>query len=200
LNNFLGNDKLIIRFISLYVIGLILFFISWTIAYFLFPEGLLKGIGLLDSFAGDTAAESLHKEFMKIFFLNAFGFTLIILGNYILRVRYFSFGYLVPLAWMIMYAVILGTNSFSIPMETTMAPSFAVFTRSGLYEMMAGFLLAVATDTIAINQSESFFSASKPIPKDDRVPMKRNQWIAIGVAFLILAMAAFREAYMIINY
>ncbi len=43
-----------------------------------------------------------------------------------------------------MYAITLGTNSFSIPMEAPMAPSLNVFYRSGLYEMMAGVLIAVS--------------------------------------------------------
>ncbi len=198
MKKFLGNEKIIIRFISLYVLGLILFFISWTIAYLILPEGFLRGIGILGALAGDSAADSVLKEFMIIFSLNLIGFLFIILGNYILRVRYFSFGYLIPLAWMIMYAFILGTNSFTIPMETSMVPSLQVFYRSGLYEMMAGTLLAVATDTISINKSESFFTSSKPILKNERVPMKKDQWLAVIIAIFILAISAFREAYMIV--
>lgn len=198
MKKFLGNEKIIIRFISLYVLGLILFFISWTIAYLILPEGFLRGIGILGALTGDSAADSVLKEFMIIFSLNLIGFLFIILGNYILRVRYFSFGYLIPLAWMIMYAFILGTNSFTIPMETSMVPSLQVFYRSGLYEMMAGTLLAVATDTISINKSESFFTSSKPILKNERVPMKKDQWLAVIIAIFILAISAFREAYMIV--
>ena len=199
MNQLLGNDKIIVRFISLYGLGLVLFFISWSIAYYLLPDGLFRGIGLLGRLAGETSSDTIHREFIMILILNIFGFALIIIGNLILRVKNFSFGYLVPLAWMIIYAVTLGTNSFSIPMETTMAPSLAVFNRSGLYEMMAAVLLAVATNTISINKSETFFTPSKPIPKDKRVPLKKDQWIAVGIAFLILTAAAFREAYMIIS-
>ena len=198
MNHLLGNNNIFIRFISLYALGLILFFMSWTIAYYFLPEGLLRNIGQLGRLAGDTAASSLHREFIQILLLNMLGFTFILGSNFILRVKNISFGYLVPLAWMIMYAVTLGTNSFSIPMEATMAPSLDVFGRSGLYEMMAAVLFAVATNTISFNKSETFFTPSKKVPRAER-SMKKEQWIAMSVALLILAAAAFREAYMIME-
>ena len=196
---FLGHDKLFVRFISLYTLGLVFFFISWTLSYFFMPEGILRGGGLLTALAGDTAADTLGLETMKIFIINIVGMLFIVGSNYILRVKYFSYGYLVVLAWMIMYGAILGTNSFSIPLKETMAPTIAVFRRSGLYEMMAGALIAVATDSISINKSDSFFSTSKPVPKNKRQSIKKDEWIAIGVAVLILFGSALREAYMITN-
>ncbi|MFW5879726.1 MAG: hypothetical protein ACOCUV_02770 [bacterium] len=195
----LGHDKVVIRFISLYILGLVLFFISWTLTYFLVPEGVLREFGFFTELAGDTAADTLGLETMKIFGINFIGMLLIVGGNYILRVKSFSYGYLVALAWMIMYGAILGTNSFAIPLKETMAPTIAVFSRSGLYEMMAGVLLAVATDSISINKSESFFSNSKPVPKNKRTPIKKDQWIAIGISILLLFGSALREAYMIVN-
>lgn len=198
MNKLLGHEKVIIRFVSLYGLGLILFFISWTIAYYFLPEGLVRGIGLLAGMAGDTAADTLYREFIQILLLNMLGFTIILGGNFILRVKNFSFGCLVPLAWMILYAFTLGTNSFAIPMEEAMAPSLAVFGRSGLYEMMAATLFAVSTNTISINKSESFFTSSTKVPRTER-SIKKEQLIAVGIALLILAMAAYREAYMIME-
>ena len=151
------NENL--HLISLYAIGFILFFMSWTIAYYFLPEGLERNIGQLGRLAGDTAASSLHREFIQILLLNMLGFT------------------------------------FSIPMEATMAPSLDVFGRSGLYEMMAAVLFAVATNTISFNKSETFFTPSKKVPRAER-SMKKEQWIAMSIALLILAAAAFREAYM----
>ena len=199
MKSLLGNDKVIIRFLTLYGLGLLLFFISWMIAYYFLPEGLLRGVGVLGVLAGDKAANNMGIEFLKIFGLNLLGWSFIISGNYILRVNYFSFGYLIPLVWMIMYGATLGSNSFSIPLEESLAPSLSVFTRSGLYEMMAGTLFAVATYSISVNQSASFFSRSTPVPKEKRASLKKEDWIAIGMAVFILAGAALREAYMITN-
>jgi hypothetical protein len=70
-------------------------------------------------------------EFFKIFSLNLLAFSFIVLGNYILKVKNFAFGYLVPLAWIILYGVTLGTNSFAISMTARIFPTLKVFWRSG---------------------------------------------------------------------
>ncbi|MFW6208933.1 MAG: hypothetical protein ACOC7X_09530 [Spirochaetota bacterium] len=147
--------------------------------------------------AGDEAAASFLDEFLTIFGVNLIGFLAIILGNLILRVRTIAFGYLIPLAWMLMYGVILGTNSFSVPLAEPLAPTLAVFSRSGLYEMAAAVLLAVATNSISLNRSATFRSSSKPVPKKERSSLQPQQWIAAALSILILAGAALREAYMI---
>ena len=139
------------------------------------------------------------KEFATIFGVNLVGFLAIILGNYILRVRSISFDYLIPLARMIMYGMILGTNSFSLPLAKPMAPTLAVFGRSGLYEMAAAVLLAVATNSISANRSETFRSSSTRVPKQERNSLKPEQWIAVAVSILILAAAALREAHMVMQ-
>ncbi len=195
----LGHDNLAIRFIGLYALGLALFFTSWLASYYFLPEGILRDVSIIGRLAGETAAETAYQEFIQIFGLNLLGWTFILVGNYVLRVDYFSYGYLVPLAWIIMYAVTLGTNSFNIPMETKMAVSLSVFQRSGLWEMMAASLFAVATDSISVNKSDSILHRSKPVPKDERPAFKKEQWQAIIVSILILAAAALREAYMIVN-
>ena len=193
----LKSDKIRMRFIGLYLLSLILLFLSWLIAYYFLPEALLRGRTALSSLAGDSAASSMLLEFFKIFILNILAFSVIIAGNYILRVKYFAFGYLVPLAWTILYGLTLGTNSFAIPVAEKLAPGWRVFLRSGPYEIMAAVLLAVATDQISINKSESFFQKSEKVTKSERGKMKPNNWLAVIISILILAAAALREAYMI---
>jgi len=149
----LGHDRVVVRFIGLYALGLALFFTCWTLSYHLLPEGILRGVGILGRLAGESTADTATQEFTQIFSLNLIGWTLILACNYVL---------LVPLAWMVMYAVTLGTNSFSIPMETRMAVSLSAFQRSGLWEMMAATLFAVTTDSISVNRSDSLRQASKP--------------------------------------
>ena len=193
----LSSDRIIIRFLGLYLLSLIFLLLSWIIAYYFLPEGLLRGKTVLSNLAGEKAASSLMIEFFKIFSLNLIAFSVIVLGNYILKVKYFAFGYLVPLAWTIIYGMTLGTNSFAIPMVEKMAPTLRVFLRSGPYEMMAAVLLAVATDCISINRSSSFFKKAEPISQHERGKMQKENWLAAAISLLILAAAVFREAYMI---
>lgn len=200
MKNLLKSDKIIIRFFGLYLLSLILIFLSWLIAYYFLPVGLLRGRMALSNLAGEAAASSLLIEFFKIFIINSVGFSVIIIGNYILRVKYFAFGYLVPLAWTILYGLTLGTNSFDIQMAGKLMPGWRMFMRSGPYEMMAAVLLAVATDKIAINKSESFVEKSVTVAESERGKLTKKNWIAIIVSFLILAAAALREAYMIFSF
>jgi hypothetical protein len=199
INEKLGEKSILVRFMTLYTISLILFVLSWTISYLILPEGIIRGIGILPGMAGNTASETLIKEFLTIFGLNSVGWVLILIGNYILKVKNFSFGYLIPIAWMIMYGIVLGTNSFNISIGQKMAPNFSVLGRSGLYEMMAGVLFAVSTDFITANYSKDLKTSSRPIPKNKREKMKRQNIIGIIISFIILSTAALREAYMIIN-
>jgi len=200
INEKLGDDNILIRFIALYVLSLILFFVSWTLSYLILPEGIIRGIGILPNLAGEEASESLFKEFITIIGLNAVGWTIILIGNYILKVKNFSFGYLIPLAWMIMYGIVLGTNSFSISIGGKTAPSLSVFGRSGIYEMMAGSLFAVSTDFISSNYSKDLKTKSVPIPKNKRPKLRKKHIVGILVSFMILIMSALREAYMIMNH
>ncbi|MFO7888193.1 MAG: hypothetical protein R6U59_07735 [Eubacteriales bacterium] len=199
INEKLGNEKIIIRFITLYIISLILFLISWTISYLILPEGIIRGIGILPGMAGEAAAETLIKEFLTIFGLNSVGWIIILIGNYILKVKNFSFGYLIPLAWMIMYGIVLGTNSFSISIGEKMAPNLSVLGRSGIYEIMAGCLFAVSTDFITTNYSKNLKTSSIPIPENKKEKIKKENVVGIIISFIILSVAALREAYMIIK-
>src|SRR6056297_3822816 len=200
INEKLGSKSIIKRFITLYIISLILFLISWTISYLIFPEGIIRGIGILPRMAGEAAAETLVKEFLTIFGLNSVGWIIILIGNYILKVKNFSFGYLIPIAWMVMYGIVLGTNSFSISIGGKTAPSLSVFGRSGIYEMMAGSLFAVSTDFISSNYSKDLKTKSVPIPKNKRPKLRKKHIVGILVSFMILIMSALREAYMIMNH
>jgi len=196
---YLEHEKVTVRFLSLYLLGLALFFASWTLSYLFLPKAIIRGLLPFSKLAGAEAAGSLLKEFFTIFGVNLLGFLAIIIGNYILRVRTIAFGYLIPLAWMLMYGLILGTNSFSIQLAEPLAPTLAVFGRSGLYEMAAAALLAVATNSISANHSETFRSSSSPVPKQERNSLKPEQWVAVAVSILILAAAALREAYMVMQ-
>lgn len=62
--DFLGSERVIVRFLSLYAMGLVLFFAAWTVSYWVLPEGLMSGSGPLNALAGDSAAETLREAHM----------------------------------------------------------------------------------------------------------------------------------------
>lgn len=144
-NKFLFNDSIIVRFISLFVIGAILFTTAWYLSYHLLPEGLMRGKTGAAIIIGSDAAPTMLEEWGNIVLYNLVALFVIVLINFIRYRDRFPLGYITPLGLIAFYAVFLGTNSFSMPMPEPMAPSLAIFGRGGPYEMIAYMLVAVAT-------------------------------------------------------
>ena len=77
-------------------------------------------------------------------------------------------------------------------MAERMAPTLAVFSRGGPYEMIAFILIAVAT----YNQSRFALTNNShrisPVPR-----LSLEQWVGIGLAIALILFAGWREATMI---
>jgi len=191
-NKFLFNDSIIIRFISLFVIGAILFTAVWSLSYHLLPEGIMQGKTGSAIIVGSDAAPTMLEEWGTIVMYNLGVLVLIALINLIRYLDRIPLGYITPLGMIAMYAVFLGTNSFSIPMAEPMAPTLAVLGRGGPYEMTAYILVAVAT----YNQSR--FALTNNSYRIRQVPrMSLEQWAGVGLAIALILLAGWHEAAMI---
>ena len=191
-NKFMFNDSIIVRFISLFMIGAILFTGVWYLSYHFLPEGILQGKTGSAIIVGSDAAPTMLEEWGKIVLYNLVALFVIVLINFIRFRDRFPLGYVTPLGLIIMYAVFLGTNSFSIPMAEPMAPTLAVLGRGGPYEMTAFMLVAVAT----YNQSR--IALTEEILRISQVPrLSLEQWVGIGLAIALIFLAGWREATMI---
>lgn len=187
------------RFLSLTGIGLALFWLSWAVGFHFLPEGVLRGRSGTSVLAGSSAAASFAAEFARIAALNLAVAGLFVAGaNRLLSVRGYPLGYLPPLLWSVHYGLVLGTNSFTIPMAAPMAPSLAVFGRSGLYEIAAFCLVAASTHAISIARSPAFFSfTSEPVHPRPRLRESVDRRGLIAAVLLLLAANAW-EAYRIL--
>ena len=198
-NKFLFNDSIIVRFISLFVIGAILFTAVWYLSYHLLPEGILQGKTGSAIIVGSDAAPTMLEEWGTIVMYNLGALLLVALVNLIRYLDRIPLGYITPLGMITMYAVFLGTNSFSMPMAEPMAPTLAVLGRGGPYEMTAFILMAVATynqSRIALTKEE--MHSLKDIHRIDPVPrMSLEQWAGVGLAIAMILLAGWREATMI---
>ncbi len=196
----LCNKRLYIRFLSLFGLGVMLFTLTWTLSYFFLPEGVLRGRTGSAILAGEEAAGSFLSEWLRIVALNLMAGSLIVLSNRIYRFRGYPLGYIIPLAWLTVYAVCLGTNSFSIPLPERMAPSLAVFGRTGLYEMAAFTLVAVATCSINLYKVTRFIPPTyEPVTPKPKFSLTLEQWVGLGLAIAVLLAANAREAHMIMT-
>ena len=200
-NKYLFNDSIIVRFISLFVIGAILFTAVWYLSYYFLPEGIMQGKTGSAIIVGSDVAPTMLEEWGTIVMYNLGALFLIILVNFIRYLDRFPLGYITPLGLITLYAVFLGTNSFSIPMAEPMAPTLAVLGRGGPYEMTAFILVAVATynqSRIALTKEE--IHSLKDIHRISPVPrMSLEQWIGIGLAIALILLAGWREAAMIVT-
>ena len=180
------HDKLYIRLFSLFHFGLILFFLSWIIGYYLLPERILHEVRIINYLTREPSLLESTQEYIyyAVFYIGVFGF--ILLGNFIMKVKYFSYGYLIPLAWMVLYGLTVGTNSFLVPMEETMGPSIAIVGQSGLYEILAASIMAVSTYDLNIYYAESLTASSDRLPAESRPELNSTHKRGIIAAFLVL--------------
>ena len=199
MHKYLASDNAWIRFISLLSVTLILFVIAWVIGFYLLPEGFLRGKFAGAALAGETAAESLTKEFLRIAVINLVMLAPIMAGNWVFKHKEIPLGYVVPIVWAVIYAVVIGTNSTTIPMPERMAPSMQVLARSGLYEISAYALAAAATYGISAYRVIRFY----PPESEKIMPAPRLlhaiHWPALATAILLLMAANLWEAYQIVR-
>ena len=135
---------------------------------------------------GSDVAPTMFEEWGTIVMWNLGFLLLIVLVNLIRYLDRFPLGYVPPLGQIAIYAIFLGTNSFSIPMAEPMAPTLAVFRRCGPYEMTVFILVAVAIynqSRIALTQE---MHSLKDLHRVSPVPrMSLEQWVGIGIAIAI---------------
>ncbi len=198
MRKFLCRKNIIIRFIGLYLIGLFIFIAAWFLSFYLFPEGLMRDTSLASKLAGSDISVSIGKELTRIFIVNLIMSTVIVLFNLSFRINNIPLGYLIPPIWFLLYGLILGSNSFTFAMDERIAPSLSVLGRSGLYEMAAYTLIAVSTYNISRFEIKALFKTN---PEKINMPIvfRRQQYIGLIVALLILFASNIIEALMIYN-
>lgn len=175
------------------------FLIAWVIGYDLMPEGVLRGKFAGAALAGETAADSLIKEFVRIAAINLVMLVPILAGNWVFLHKEIPLGYVVPVVWAVIYAVVIGTNSTMIAMPERMAPSLQVLRRSGLYEISAYVLVAAASYGVSAYRVIRFY----PPESEKIMPAPRwleaIDWQAMFIAIVLLLAANLWEAYQIIS-
>lgn len=192
----LCHEHVLVRFGGLYLLGFVFFLGTWHLGYHLLPEGALKGSSIAAQAAGEEVSGTLAGELIRILLINVIMGTMIVSFNLALRINKFPLGYLVPMVWFILYGLILGSNSFSIPMDRRMGPSFNVIQRSGIYEMAAYTLIAVATFNISRFEIKKLFLTN---PERTAGPsrFRRQQYVALAVGLLVLFLSNVRESLML---
>lgn len=198
MRKFVCHKNIIIRFIGLYLIGLLIFIAAWFLSFYLFPEGLMRDTSLASKLAGSEISLSIGKEVIRLFIVNLLMSAGIILFNLSFRINNIPLGYLIPPVWFLLYGLILGSNSFTFAMAERIAPSLSVLGRSGLYELAAYTLITVSTYNISKFEIKALFKTN-PEKINKPIVLLRQQYIGLIVALLILFISNIKEALMIYN-
>jgi hypothetical protein len=178
------NESLLVRFASLLASGVVLLILAWYAGYYLLPEQLLQ----TGAPAGGSAAQNIYWEWARILGYNLLVLVAIALIGLLLPA--YPFAYLIPLAWCVLYGLLLGTNSFVIPMPERLAPTLEVFQRAGPLELAAYLLVAAS----AYSPSRRTLTGVKAALSSR---LDRSQWFGFILAILLLVLAAAWEARMI---
>jgi hypothetical protein len=105
-------------------------------------------------------------------------------------------GYLIVSSHSLIYAILLGTNSFGIPAPARFAPSLStLLSRSGIFEISAYIAIAAATSRLVLWKQRSwkdFHSERVGSPKEWHL----NTWelVTIALSVVLLAIGNLREA------
>ena len=201
MRHLLLHRRVHVRFLSLYALGAALFLGAWVVSYLVLPDGVLRGRTGAQLLAGSEPAGTFLAQWVRIAAINLTVGALFVVAPNLLRSHGYPLGYATPLAWAVLYAIYLGTNSFTFPLpEGRMPPSLAVLGRSGPYEIGVYMLASVATYSLPRFELKGrlFRERIEPIPPSDRSPLSKEQWAGIAVAAIILLAANAWEAHRIV--
>jgi len=190
----LKSQRALVRLAALWLICALLFTIAWTTSYYLLPEGVLRGKLLGARLPVETS--QVMSTFVRIFVVNLLaGCGIVTLGN-LFRVGDTPLGYSIVMVHSVLYALLLGTNSFGIPAPARFAPSLrTVLTRSGAFEITAYIAIAAATRGLAIWRQRSWLDwHSERVGLWRKWRLNRAEVVLVIGAFLLLAAANYREA------
>jgi hypothetical protein len=198
--NYLTSTRVWVRFISLFMLTMLIFLMCWVIGYYALPEGILRGKFASAALVGDRAADTFLAEFTRIVLVNVVMLMPIVAGNRVFKHKEIPLGYVIPLAWGAIYALIIGTNSTSIAMPERLTPSLMIFTRSGLYEIGAFVLAAAATSGISAYRVIRFVPPESEKITPAPMLLKVIHWPALMIAIMLLLAANAWEAYQIVQF
>ena len=194
LTNWLNNDKVLVRLATLWLICALLFVISWAISYYLLPEGILRGKLLAGRLPIET--DRVITTFVRIFSFNLFVACCLIVFANIFQVGDLPLGYLIVCSHSIIYAILLGTNSFGIPAPARFAPSLStLLSRSGVFEITAYIAIAAATSGIVLWRQKSWVDFhSELIGSPKEWHLNSRELVIIALSVILLAIGNLREA------
>ncbi len=194
------HPNLLIRVLSNWLIGFIIFFGVWTISYEALPPGSLQFASANPILA--SAGEAVLPEALRIFAWNLCVAGGLVVFSSLFVVGDFPAGYLLPWIICALYGALLGTNSFALPDPAgPSAPNLVVlWTRAGWREISAYLLLAAALAHIYQWQLPSWWSVqTKRVRSWRELHLSSGEVLCLVLALSLLVWAAYVEAWQVVH-
>jgi len=198
------QDGVFKRILWLYGLNALLFNICFVFAYYLLPEGFMRGSPQM--FGGEVVAKakSFWSQFGLTLFFNLGVMTTIAIVANFNQVKGFPAGYLLPLALAVTGGLIVGTNSFmadDLDRYSNVREAMALGQTIGGVETLGFILVIASTVKYGVYQYRSWWRWSgkwKPtkVMNLRDVRLSRQEVLCLVSGILLLIVAAYRETVM----
>ncbi len=196
-----AQDGVFKRILWLYGLNALLFNICFVFAYYLLPEGFMRGSPQMAGGEIVAKAESFWPQFgLTLLFNLGVMTTIAVIANFN-QVRGFPAGYLMPLVLAVTGGLIVGTNSFvadNLDRYSNVREAMALGQTIGGLETLGFILVIASTVKYGVYRYRSWWRWSgkwKPTKamnlRDVRLSRQETLCLVLGV--LLLIVAAYRE-------
>jgi len=188
----LTSENVFVRAISLWTLCFTFLIVTWFVAYYFLPYGVLKGVF-------PSAYLPLGNSFLSAFFA-IFLFNLVVgcgftVAANLISAKHFPIGYLYPLVQVSLFGIFLGTNSFAVSQGGRLFLGARLITGSGLYEISAYVFVAAATARLTLwNQTGWLGGSLERIKKTQEIKLARSELFVLAFGVVLLLAAAVIEA------
>jgi len=199
-----ARDSVFKRILWLYGLNTLLFNICFVFAYYLLPEGFMRGSPQMAGGEIVANAESFWPQFgLTLLFNLGITTTIAIVANFN-QVKGFPAGYLIPIVLAIAGGLIVGTNSFvadDLDRYSNVREAMALGQTIGGLETLGFILVIASTVKYGVYQYRSWWRWSgewKPtkVMNLRDVRLSRQEALCLVLGILLLIIGAYRETVM----
>lgn len=201
------QDSVFKRILWLYGFYTLLFNACFVLAYYLLPEGFMRGSPQTSAGEFVAGAETFWTQFgLTLLFNLGIMTSIIIIANFN-QVKGFPAGYLIPLSLAVTQGLIVGTNSFvsdNLDRYANVREAMALGQTIGGLETLGFIMVIASTVKYGVYQYRSWWRWSgkwKPAKvmnlRDVRLSKQEAGCLIFGILLLIIA--AYRETVMAMN-
>ena len=198
-----AQDGVFKRILLLYGLNTLLFNICFVVAYYLLPEGFMRGSPQMAGGEIVAKAGSFWPQFGLTLLFNSGMTTVAIVANFN-QVKGFPAGYLIPIVLAITGGLIVGTNSFvadDLDRYSNVREAMALGQTIGGLETLGFILVIASTVKYGVYRYRSWWRWSgewKPAKLMNLrdVRLSRQETLCLVMAILLLVIGAYRETVM----